>query len=295
MSSSSLIYIPCGSLNVEDLQSLIRLAVSTDVERVDKHGGRQVALKYLLNMHSIGFDLSSLIKADQWKVFQEEFDRLKQIDLYRQEFHPSDDQRSAPYWELTSDSSHIHSIAKKSRSFHQRTEPFPSEQLKVYFNRSQLENIPYSKATFKSAGFLDEDVRENILRFPREQRQNRGQIHTRQGRIEQAIFEIPANKQVIILDFADERMLGGERNLFSENDLRKAVFRSFPSWGIHSRRNDLLSFGSLSCFARFEISEIRWRISHSGVWVFVSEGYPILSTSFLQRTSASRSHCCGLL
>lgn len=207
--SSSLLYVPCGSLKEEDLQSLVRLATSTDVERVDKHGGRQVALKYLLSIHGIGLDLSSLVPTKQWKVFQKEFDRLKKVDLYKKEFHPTGDERAEEYWELTSDSPGIHPIAKKSRVFHQRAEPFPAQQLKVYFNRLQLANIPYSKATFQSAGFVDEDVRENLLRFPLEQRHNLGKIHTKRGRVEQVIFEIPPDRQVIILDFADERMPGG--------------------------------------------------------------------------------------
>jgi len=204
---SSLLYIPCASLNPEDIESLIKLCLCEDVDRVDKHGGRKAGLKYLLNIHSIGFDLSSYIDLKELKKLEKEFHELKKFDLFRKEF--DDNNQFDPYWELNSNSSKIHQIAKNARKFRDKEKHFQPEQLKIYFNSKQIENIPYSKATFDTAGFVDNDARNYLIKYPLLERQNKGQINTKQGRIETVIFDIPSESQIIVLDFADERMPGG--------------------------------------------------------------------------------------
>ncbi|CAF1546982.1 unnamed protein product [Adineta ricciae] len=205
---SSLLYIPCASLTKEDIESLVKLCLSDDVQRVDTHGARKVALKYVLNMHAVGFDLSKYVTHEQIHKLKEQFEYLKQIDLFKKEFDSNHDEKYELYWELNNNSPNIHSFAKNTRQF-TNTNGFSPEQLKVYFNTKQIANIPYSNATFQSAGFVDADVKSNLMNFPIEERQNEGIINTKQGRIEQAIFDIPPGKQIIILDFADERMPGG--------------------------------------------------------------------------------------
>ena len=209
---SSLLYIPCASFNDEDVESLVQLSLSDDVHRVDTHGGRKAALKYLLNMHALAFRLPTCLSTEQVTHLQEKLHALKDVDLFKKEFDENGDQSFEPYWELHNDSSRIHPIAKNTRQWTNGHAGFAPEQLKVYFNRKQIENIPFSSATLQSAGFVDADARDNLLRHPLDQRRNQGMINTKQGRIEQAIFDVPKGKQIIILDFADERMPGGQRD-----------------------------------------------------------------------------------
>jgi uncharacterized protein (TIGR02452 family) len=204
---SSLLYIPCSSLNQEDIESLVKLCLSEDVHRVDIHGGRKAALKYLLNMNSIGFDLSSYLNSKQIRKLEKEFEKLKKFDLFKKEFDLNQDDKFELYWELNINSNKIHQIAKNTRQF--TTKPFSPEQLKIYFNSQQIDNIPYSQATFDNAGFLDNDARQFMTKYPIDERHNQGQINTKKGRIEEVIFSIPSDKQIIVLDFADERMPGG--------------------------------------------------------------------------------------
>ena len=247
---SSLLYIPCASLHEEDIESLVKLCLSDDVQRVDTHGSRKIALKYVLNMHSIGFDLSKYVAYDQINRFKEQFEYLKQIDLFKKEFDENQDEKYELYWELHNNSSNIHPIAKNTRQF-TNANGFSPEQLKIYFNTKQIENIPYSNATFQSAGFVDADVKANLVNFPIEQRQNEGNINTKQGRIEQVIFDIPPGKQIIILDFADERMPGGN-SIFSHSKRTKFFFRRSVSVRCsHPRRNNLLPFRYISCINGF--------------------------------------------
>ncbi|CAF0759421.1 unnamed protein product [Adineta steineri] len=209
-SSSSLLYIPCASLNSEDIESIIQLCLSEDSNRVDKHGGRKAAIKYLLNMHSVGFDLSPYIDLNKLKNFEEEFERLKKFDFFKKEFDDNQDETFEAYWELNLNSSKIHQIAKNTRQLtNTLSNGFSPEQLKIYFNPKQIDNIPFSKATLQSSGFVDNDSRDNFIKYPIDQRQNEGIINTKRGRIEQVIFHIPLGKQIIVLDFADERMPGG--------------------------------------------------------------------------------------
>jgi hypothetical protein len=208
---SSAIYIPCASLSGEDIESLVKLSLSQNVDRVDTHGGRRAAIKYLLSINSIGFDLSPYINAKELKSLEAKLNELKAIDPFKKEFDENQDDTFEPYWEINNNSSRIHQIAKNARQFtNKNKDGFSPEQLKVYFNKKQIENIPFSQATFQTYGFVDSDARANMNTYPLEQRHNKGQINTKKGRIEQAIFGIPPDKQIIVLDFADERMPGGK-------------------------------------------------------------------------------------
>jgi uncharacterized protein (TIGR02452 family) len=206
---SSSVYVPCSSLNSEDIESLVKLCLNEDVYRVDTHGGRKAGLKYLLNIYSIGFDLSPYIDVHEIKRLENKLNELKKIDLFKKEFDANHDDQYEPYWELNNNSPKIHQIAKNNRKFTNKGKGFNPEQLKIYFNATQIENIPYSQATFANAGFVDNDARDHITKYPIVQRHNKGQINTKQGRIENVIFDIPSGKQIIVLDFADERMPGG--------------------------------------------------------------------------------------
>jgi len=204
----SKIYIPVSSLKEEDIRSLVELALNKDEHRVDTHGGRQVAIKYLLTLRSINFNLDNFVSKQQLKTFEDKLKQLTRIDLYKKEFCENNDITREDYWELKSQSNKIHEIAKANRSSLTQDQ-FTLKQLKVYFNRKQIENIPYSKATFDDSGFVDEDSRNNLANYRLDQRKNQGSIHTKQGRIENVIFDVPESKQIIVLDFADERMPGG--------------------------------------------------------------------------------------
>ncbi|CAF4643227.1 unnamed protein product [Rotaria sp. Silwood2] len=206
---SSKLYVPCASLNPDDINSLVRLCASQDKNRVDMHGGRKAALKYLLNFQSAGLNLSTYINLKEFEKLKKEINKFIKIDLYKKEFDENQDDTFVPYWELDNESRKIHPIAKANRQFANKKVFFSPEQLKVYFNPAQIANIPYSQGTYESCGFVDSDARDNMIKYPIIQRHNKGQINTKQGRIQNVIFDIPSEKQIIILDFADERMPGG--------------------------------------------------------------------------------------
>lgn len=208
---SDLIYVPCASLDENDIRSLLNIAESTDKDRVDLYGGRKVALKYLLSMKSFGYQFPAgiSISDEKWKSFEKSFKKLKSIDYSKEEFSSPPDRQVEDYWELKYLSPNIHPVAINSRRFNRYDKGIDDRKLKIYFNPRQFDNIIYSRATYEQAGFVDEDCRENLIKYPLNLRKNRGEIATVQGRIENVIFDVPSSKQIIVLDFADERMPGG--------------------------------------------------------------------------------------
>ncbi|CAF3526218.1 unnamed protein product, partial [Rotaria sp. Silwood2] len=142
---SSKLYVPCASLNPDDINSLVRLCASQDKNRVDMHGGRKAALKYLLNFQSAGLNLSTYINLKEFEKLKKEIKKFIKIDLYKKEFDENQDDTFVPYWELDNESRKIHPIAKANRQFANKKVFFSPEQLKVYFNPAQIANIPYSQ------------------------------------------------------------------------------------------------------------------------------------------------------
>ena len=237
---SAPLYNPYSSLNKEDIKSLVELCLSTDEYRVNTHGGRKAAFKYLSNILSLKVDLSAYISSKEFEQLKEDVDKLKRTDFFKKEFTRNRDDTFEPYWELNLDSSNIHIIAKNTRQFTNNAH-FSPEQLKVYFNTKQIENIPFSQETYESSGYVDSDARHNMKKYEIPQRQNKGQINTKQGRIEEAVFDVPHGKQVIVLDFADERMPGGKLSLHLFGYISvKYLNRSFSLWCFNTRRNNLL-------------------------------------------------------
>ncbi|CAF3373876.1 unnamed protein product [Rotaria sp. Silwood2] len=82
-------------------------------------------------------------------------------------------------------------------------------KLKLYWNVNQIENlcpessgkIPYDPS--------DEDAVENLRQFPVSERNHNGRITYVTNGIEKAVFDVPENAQIILLNFANEQSPGG--------------------------------------------------------------------------------------
>ncbi|CAF0880729.1 unnamed protein product [Didymodactylos carnosus] len=217
------LYIPCSALGETEIMSMVSIAFAANdaesKERVDKHGGRKVMLQYLLTMNSFtDARLTTLIlkcfqtlkrtKEDiNWNTLQQDYDILKKIDMFKYDLTKSKLYDS--YWELHSRSTIISAKSKQTRKLINtyRYLGFKSEELKIYFNHVQIDNIPYTNSSTR--GFADHDAQANMIQFPVSLRQNPGLIHVEKMKLEQAIFKVPIGKQVILLHFANDRIPGG--------------------------------------------------------------------------------------
>jgi hypothetical protein len=83
---------------------------------------------------------------------------------------------------------------------------YKPEELKLYWNVEQLENLcpkpeEESKKT-TSHDPSDNDAIENLREFPVGERNHSGKITYKNTGIEKAVFEVPKDAQIIILNFA---------------------------------------------------------------------------------------------
>lgn len=92
----------------------------------------------------------------------------------------------------------------QSREYMNKSRPngFHPNELKLYWNYEQIENLCPEKSIRIECDPSDEDARLNLCQFPVQQRNHRGQITFIHDAIQQAVFNLPSNAQIILLNFA---------------------------------------------------------------------------------------------
>ena len=97
---------------------------------------------------------------------------------------------------------------KRSRDYMEKSRKngFKPEELKVYWNAEQLENLcPKSE---EDSGRTpphdpsDDDAVKNLRAYPVQNRVHSGKIEYVNKGIEKAVFDVPKNAQIIVLNFA---------------------------------------------------------------------------------------------
>lgn len=237
-------YIPVHAFQKIDIQSMLDVALpllnNEDVQRrYDYHHSRRTMLYFLLAMKSTEHNekLMDWIRACRpkidWSDVQNHYDALKSVT------EPYQKQRRAEnlntYWELQK---FTLSGPKQSQEYisKYRQDGFQPGELKLYWNYEQIRTLNQNHH-FNPVS--DSDTYEALTKSPVESRSHEGKVEFVVLGIEEAIFQIPEGKQVIVLDFADERMPGG---YFLENArTQEEVCRTFP----------LHSFFSTSLFRLF--------------------------------------------
>jgi len=110
------------------------------------------------------------------------------------------------YWELKREGNR--SGPKQSREYisKYRQDGFRPEELKIYWNYDEIRDLNKND---RFNPITDSDTNDALLKSPVNTRENSGTIEFVRLGIETAVFRVPEDKQVIVLDFADERMPGG--------------------------------------------------------------------------------------
>ncbi|CAF1325120.1 unnamed protein product [Adineta steineri] len=117
------------------------------------------------------------------------------------------------YWELKEHPQHL--LLKRSRNYmsKSRKDGFKPEELKVYWNIEQLENLCPKEGVQESVepphDPSDIDAIKNLREFPVSTRKHRGAIKYVNKGIERAVFYVPEQAQIILLNFANEQSPGG--------------------------------------------------------------------------------------
>jgi len=213
--TSARAYIPVHAFRKTDIQSILSVALpllnnDETQRRFDYHHSRRTMLYYLLSMHYTlnNERLMNLItecypKID-WLRIEENYFNLKSIIEPYQRQNRAD--TLGTYWELKKQA--FGSGPKQSREYisKYRQDGFRPEELKLYWNYQQIRDLDKNDC-FNP--ITDNDTHNALLKSPVDKRANSGQIEFVRSGIENAVFQVPEDKQVIVLDFADERMPGG--------------------------------------------------------------------------------------
>ena len=80
-----------------------------------------------------------------------------------------------------------------------RKDGFKAEELKLYWNIEQLENLCTKPQAHDPS---DLDAIDNLHQYPVEERKHSGTITYINEGIQTAVFKVPENAQIIVLNFA---------------------------------------------------------------------------------------------
>jgi hypothetical protein len=208
-------YVPTHSLRKIDICSVMSIAFpSPDNEawkrRVDYHHSRRTMLYFILSIKStsnnkrlLDFIYECYSKFD-WSTVTKLYLHLKNsTERYQAQYHA---ETFGKYWEMKI-SNNFHGLINSRTYISQyRSYGFQPNELKIYWNYDQIQELTkcyyYDPTT-------DSDARDALSKSPVHTRRHSGTIQFIISGIQDAVFKVPEGKQVIVLDFADERMPGG--------------------------------------------------------------------------------------
>ncbi|CAF0934038.1 unnamed protein product [Adineta steineri] len=209
-------YIPLHALSKIDIESILSVAIPFDIDNVenkrryDYHNSRRTMLYFLISVYGIDkqqlMDLINQCNPNiNWNYIQEIYDDLKtKPEPYQEQYHTKE---FGDYWELKRDANRPGPRQSQQYILKYREKGFQPEELKLYWNYQEIESL-HKNGYFNP--ITDTDTNKALLDKPVDERKNSGTIQFHLSGIEQAVFyEELKDKQIIVLDFADERMPGG--------------------------------------------------------------------------------------
>ncbi|CAF3361817.1 unnamed protein product [Rotaria sp. Silwood2] len=228
-------YVPIHSLRKCDICSIISIAFPSTNDknwkkRVDYHHSRRTMLYFLLSIKSTSNNKQVLdficecYPNFDWSIVEEEYAQLKNTnELYQVQYHA---ENLGPYWQLKISTHFLGPLKSRQYISQYRSNGFQPDELKIYWNYNQIQSLTlfnnYNPIT-------DNDARDALLNSPVHERKHSGIIRFVILGIQDAVFIVPNGKQVIVLDFADERMPGGYylEHAMTQEEVRIDIFFEF--------------------------------------------------------------------
>lgn len=211
-------YIPLKMLKSIHIESMLSVALPLLLDdhyrfRYDYHQSRRTMLKYLLSIKSYddkdSVEYREFIKVAEsyskkfnWENIEKTAQELESMpEPYKQQYRVDG---AESYWELQR---LIRPGPKQALEYinKYRSDGFGLDELKIYWNYEEILGITNDQ--FNSE--CDQDSHDNLKKWPVKKRSNAGGIKYIQSGIEKAVSDVPEGMQIIVLDFADERMPGG--------------------------------------------------------------------------------------
>ncbi|CAF1525625.1 unnamed protein product, partial [Rotaria sp. Silwood1] len=114
-----------------------------------------------------------------------------------------------PYFELKVKTRYAGVLQSREYMKKFRKNGFDLKELKLYWNVNQIENLCSESSGKIPYDPSDEDAVENLRQYPVSERNHNGRITYVTNGIEKAVFDVPENAQIILLNFANEQSPGG--------------------------------------------------------------------------------------
>jgi hypothetical protein len=213
--TNSRAYIPLHAFRKTDIQSILNIAlpliINRDTERrYDYHHSRRTMLYFLLSMNSTSNNeqlmnwINECNPKIDWSTVSKTYADLKQmIEPYQKQYRA---EKFGTYWELKRDANRSGPNQARKYISKYRQDGFKPEELKLYWNYDEIRDL---NKPDRFNPITDSDTNNALLKSPVDTRENSGEIQFIKSGIENAVFQVPEGKQIIVLDFADERMPGG--------------------------------------------------------------------------------------
>ncbi|CAF3381334.1 unnamed protein product [Rotaria socialis] len=208
-------FVPIDSLRKSDICSIISIALPPKedhnwIQRVDGHHSRRTMLYFLLSIQSKSNNEQLLnfiyecYPNFNWTFVSKKYLHLKNsFELYQKQNQAED---LGNYWQLKIPTNSFGPLKSREYISRYRLNGFQPNELKIYWNYNQIQTL-VSCADYNAK--TDSDAKNSLLAKPVYERRHTGKISFILSGIQDAVFQVPNGKQVIVLDFADERMPGG--------------------------------------------------------------------------------------
>ncbi|CAF1535730.1 unnamed protein product [Adineta steineri] len=186
-------YIPLHALREIDIKSILSVAFPFEIDN-DENKRRYDEIKRQYDYHNKIYD-DLKTKPEPYQVYYQGQPQVQ---------HRAENPKK--YWE---ENYAYRPGPTKSQKYIEkyRKDGFKPDELKLYWNYQEIESL-HKKDYFNPT--TDTDTNKALEAKPVDQRKNSGAVKFYQSGIEDAVFdEELEDKQIIVLDFADERMPGG--------------------------------------------------------------------------------------
>ncbi|CAF0972732.1 unnamed protein product [Rotaria sordida] len=207
----SSVFVPFESLTQQVIESVVSVATTSrkpgfDYGEQSSTGIDQQAIQHAQNVQQWLVDITK--QPLNWVELEEKYSRIADRNCDEMaRFYGSN--TAEPYFELKVKTRHADVLQSREYMKKFRKNGFDPKELKLYWNVKQIENLcPESRGKILYDP-SDEDAVENLRQYPVSERNHNGIITYITNGIEKAVFDVPENAQVILLNFANEQSPGG--------------------------------------------------------------------------------------
>ncbi|CAF0762874.1 unnamed protein product [Adineta ricciae] len=211
------------------------LAIRNQLDQIEKSKDLKTEFDEQIIQHAsvvrtwlVEKDASGDFKELPWRELEEKYKKMMlEADNGMAEVFGINLHTIEPYYELTIPDLHADVIQSREYMSCFRSYGWDPKELKLYWNAQQLEDLCSTEEVLNEEGGIDitseqtnekkirpydpsdEDAVQTLRKYPVSERNHAVKITYVHDGIEKAVFDVPEDAQIIVLNFANERSPGG--------------------------------------------------------------------------------------